>query len=228
MLRFLALLFLASLIPPQPAHAVEAQVSGAVRVIDGDTFDIAGTRVRLFGIDAPEGDQPCRDDQDRALRCGDWVTAQVRTSFSGAQARCSRVDTDRYGRMVARCSVAGQDVGQTLVASGLAFAYAEYSGDYVETEGAAIREGRGIHAYQLIRPAIFRASKQNDSAVEAAPARGANGCTIKGNISSKGVRIFHVAGQRDYDKTSIRTDKGERWFCSAADARKAGWRAAKR
>jgi len=228
MLRFLALLFLASLIPPQTAHAVEAQVSGAVRVIDGDTFDISGTRVRLFGIDAPEGDQTCLDTEKRALRCGDWVTGQVRASFEGAQARCSRVDTDRYGRMVARCRVAGQDVGQTLVASGLAFAYAQYSRDYVETEGAAIREGRGIHAYQLVRPAMFRASKQNDIAVQAAPTRGANGCTIKGNISSKGVRIYHVAGQRDYAKTSIRTDKGERWFCSAADARQAGWRAAKR
>ena len=37
-----------------------------------------------------------------------------------------------------------------------------------------------------------------------------------------------MPGQHDYDRTVIRTDKGERWFCSAAQARAAGWRAAKR
>jgi len=47
---------------------------------------------------------------------------------------------------------------------------------------------------------------------------------IKGNIGSKGDRIYHVPGGRWYDKTRIDTGKGERWFCSEAEARAAGWR----
>ncbi|MCM2472767.1 hypothetical protein HGO38_04650 [Rhizobium sp. CG5] len=55
------------------------------------------------------------------------------------------------------------------------------------------------------------------------------GCTIKGNISiNSGRRIFHVPGQEDYSATIIRTEYGERWFCSEQEAREAGWRKASR
>ena len=36
-----------------------AEITGAARVIDGDTIDIAGERIRLHGIDAPESGQTC-------------------------------------------------------------------------------------------------------------------------------------------------------------------------
>lgn len=217
-------------LPEQNVQAGEARITGAIRVIDGDTFDVGTTRVRLFGIDAPEGDQPCTDAQGIVLACGSFVTTQVRDAYRGKQATCRQVDTDRYGRSVARCVVGGVDVGQNLVASGLAFAFAQYSRDYIAVEKAAIRAGRGIHAYDIQRPSQFRAEKREVAAAAAkTPAQvGENGCTIKGNISAKGARIFHVAGQRDYQKTSIKTNKGERWFCSAQEARAAGWRAARR
>lgn len=49
-------------------------------------------------------------------------------------------------------------------------------------------------------------------------------CRIKGNITMSGERIYHVPGQPYYDATRIDTAKGERWFCSEAQARAAGWR----
>jgi hypothetical protein len=49
-------------------------------------------------------------------------------------------------------------------------------------------------------------------------------CKIKGNISVSGERIYHVPGQRYYSATEINPLSGERWFCSEADARAAGWR----
>ena len=53
-------------------------------------------------------------------------------------------------------------------------------------------------------------------------------CRIKGNISTKtGERIYHVPGQRFYEQTRIDPGKGERWFCSEEDARRAGWRKSK-
>ena len=52
-------------------------------------------------------------------------------------------------------------------------------------------------------------------------------CPIKGNINSKGEKIFHVPGGRYYDATVIDVGDGEKWFCSEKDAEKAGWRASK-
>jgi len=50
--------------------------------------------------------------------------------------------------------------------------------------------------------------------------------TIKGNISfTNGDKIYHVPGDRTYNLTYIDTSKGERWFCTVADAQAAGWRA---
>lgn len=53
-------------------------------------------------------------------------------------------------------------------------------------------------------------------------------CVIKGNIASDGERIYHVPGGQFYDVTKISVAKGERWFCSEADAVAAGWRKSKR
>ncbi|WP_083450224.1 hypothetical protein [Luteipulveratus mongoliensis] len=53
------------------------------------------------------------------------------------------------------------------------------------------------------------------------------GCDIKGNIADDGEKIYHVPGQQHYDITKISLKKGERWFCSEADAVEAGWRKAK-
>ncbi|TIT01688.1 MAG: hypothetical protein E5W72_00205 [Mesorhizobium sp.] len=55
-----------------------------------------------------------------------------------------------------------------------------------------------------------------------------SGCNIKGNISAEGERIYHVPGQKFYADTKIAEAKGEKWFCSEAEARTAGWRKAKR
>jgi hypothetical protein len=63
----------------------------------------------------------------------------------------------------------------------------------------------------------------------AGPETGARtvGCTVKGNISASGERIYHVPGQQFYSRTTINRLRGERWFCSEEAAREAGWRKAK-
>jgi hypothetical protein len=54
---------------------------------------------------------------------------------------------------------------------------------------------------------------------------GGAGCDIKGNVSiNSGERIYHIPGQRYYSETVIRPEYGERYFCSEAEARAAGWR----
>ncbi|WP_260694200.1 hypothetical protein [Rhizobium leguminosarum] len=73
--------------------------------------------------------------------------------------------------------------------------------------------------------AIIGAGVAGYLGVEAAGA----GCTIKGNVSiGSHERIYHLPGQEYYEKTNISPQYGERWFCSEAEARAAGWRRARR
>jgi endonuclease YncB( thermonuclease family) len=201
--------------------AQAAEFRGEIHVIDGDTLDVGDVRVRLHGIDAPERNQPCTTLTGQNWGCGDWVTRQVRDRYQGAQARCETTDRDRYGRVVARCFVDGADMNRDMVADGLAFAYRKYSYDYDLEEKAAVVADIGIHGFIMEAPARYRLTRIKG---RLAPDRN---CQIKGNISAKGVRIYHLPGQKYYDKTGIDPRKGERWFCSEAQARASGWRNSK-
>lgn len=205
-----------------PAAGLADGPRGAIRVIDGDTFDVGGARVRLHGIDAPEASQTCQTEQGVNWACGAWVSREVRARYQGKTARCVAVERDRYGRVVARCAVGGQDMGAALVTDGLAYAYRRYSMEYDLIEKQAALAQRGLWTMRVQNPAEFRRSGPQGSE----PARGE--CRIKGNINAKGERIYHRPGQADYQRTRINEAQGERWFCSAAEAEAAGWRAARR
>ncbi|PIL18477.1 hypothetical protein P775_18050 [Puniceibacterium antarcticum] len=205
------------------ASSVLAAPNGILRVIDGDTFDVGKVRVRLHAVDAPEQAQTCGTP---AWACGAWVTQEVRKRYQGQWAICEATDTDRYGRVVARCSVNGQDVGAALVSDGLAFAYRQYGWDYDLTEKAAAVAGVGLHSEQMQLPSEYRKAQRPAPKKPQQPE--VQGCAIKGNVSRDGTRIYHVPGQAFYDKTRINEGAGEHWFCSEAEAVKAGWRKAQR
>jgi len=198
-----------------------AEFSGPIRVIDGDTIDVGEIRVRLHGIDAPENNQTCETPRGGDWACGRWVTQQVRARYDGRMALCQQQDIDRYGRTVAVCHVDGQDIGEDLVLDGLAVAYRRYSMAYDLAEKATSVRGVGLWGSVMQNPAAFRADQQAPET--AAPDAG---CNIKGNISSNG-RIYHLPQNRHYAETRIDTSRGERWFCSEAEGRAAGWRAAR-
>ena len=202
------------------AVAARAEIAGPARIIDGDTLQVGAARIRLEGIDAPEADQTCVSAQGVAFGCG-MVASQALSGLVGdGPVACTAVGHDKYGRTVARCIAAGGDLGQAMVAAGYAVAYRAYSLDYVPAEEAARRGGRGFWSAQMEDPADYRAARAERS-------DGAADCAIKGNISDGG-RIYHLPGQDHYDATRISTARGERWFCTEAEARAAGWRAARR
>jgi endonuclease YncB( thermonuclease family) len=215
-MRLAVLLFLAAL-----PVAVTADPAGRLTVKDGDTFDVGGVTVRLFGIDAPEGDQTCTDAAGTLWECGTWVTDQVRARFDGAQVTCETLDTDRYGRTVARCHAGDQDIARVLVLAGLALAYRDYSWDYDLDEKAAQVTGAGLWSGSFQTPADWRAAQR---APQPEPVTG--DCIIKGNISASG-QIYHQPHNRDYAATRIDESRGERWFCTPAEAEAAGWRPAR-
>lgn len=203
------------------SNAVLAGPDGRVRVIDADTIAVGGQTVRIFGIDAPEADQTCTRPDGSTWACGAWATEQVRAAYEGRRVACEAIERDRYDRIVARCFAGGADIAMRIVRSGWATAYQRFAMDYVEAEKEAVIAARGIFSGRMQQPGDFR--QNGGVAAVAAPA----GCAIKGNISNSG-RIYHMPGQENYNRTRIDTSRGERWFCSQAEARAAGWRAARR
>ena len=128
---------------------------GPAQVVDADTLTVAGTRIRLSGVDAPEASQTCeREGADWA--CGREATAALRAFLAARQVRCIPEDTDRFGRVVARCEAGGEDIGAWLVREGWAVAYTRFTWRYVPQEWLAWWEGRGLWAGRFVAPEEWR------------------------------------------------------------------------
>ncbi len=193
-------------------------ISGRAEVVDGDTLDVGGHRVRLEGIDAPELGQSCPRPSSGSWSCGRKAREALSKLVKGHRVTCQSKGKDGYGRDLAICFVAGEDVNAALVRQGLAWAFVKYSNTYVREEGEARSHGVGVWQADATPPWTFRASKWQAAETEAP-----EGCAIKGNISRNG-RIYHVPWGNWYGRVRIDTDGGERWFCSEAEALAAGWR----
>jgi len=220
------------------SSSVETLV-GRASVIDGDTIEIHGERVRFNGIDAPESTQLCSDSDGQQYRCGaksaealaGWLAASSPTS-------CQFVERDQYGRFVGNCTRAdGASVQRWLVRNGHAMDWPRYSnGVFAKEQSTAKAEKTGIWQGQFELPWEWRAAQRGQSdgssivalmpsaTSPAASSEQSSSCNIKGNISRKGERIYHVPGQKYYAQTRISIGKGEQWFCSEQEAKAAGWR----
>ncbi len=225
MLTLRSLLVLALLAAPFAALSVEP----SARAIDGDTLELGGERIRLFGIDAPERNQTC-DRNGQSWKCGIWATRMLAETIAQGAVHCVAQDRDRYGRTVAICHVArpvtsgesrGVDVAAAQVQAGAAQAYLRYSGRYAEDQAKARSARRGIWDTHMITPEAHRHK------ADAPQPEITQGCAIKGNIGASG-KVYHIPGQRDYAAVRISTAKGEAMFCTEAAAQAAGFRAALR
>ena len=117
-----------------------------------------------------------------------------------------------------------QDLREWVGRQGHAIAYREFSSDYLAPEKEARDAKRGMWAGRFDKPSEWR---QSEGSKRTSAAKTSQSCAIKGNISSKGEKIYHVPGGRYYDRTVINPSRGERMFCSEAEARAAGWRRSK-
>jgi len=199
---------------------------GPARVIDGDTIDISGTRIRLEGIDAPEAGQTCTSAQGQPWDCGTQATRLMLEMTRGRDVECRSHGLDRYGRLLATCFVAGHDINAAMVRFGLAWAFVRYSKAYVGEEAAARQAHAGIWQGPAQPAWEYRAARWTSAAAAIPAAQSApQGCAIKGNVSRAGL-VYHMPWSPWYDKVSMDTDKGKRWFCTEAEAQAAGWRPA--
>ena len=137
---------------------------------------------------------------------------------------CRPRDRDRYGRLVATCTVAGTDLGERLVAEGLARAYTRFGDDYAAAERRAKTEAIGLWHGPSAAPWDFRAAARRPQVAESAPPPG---CRIKGNVTTAGARVYHLPGGRFYERTRVDPRRGEAWFCDEPAAVAAGFRPAR-
>ncbi len=132
-----------------------ADITGTATVINGDTLEIEGQRIRLHGIDAPELRQSCWLG-GKVWRCGGDAASALAEKIASRAVACQELDRDRYGRIVAKCAVAGEDLGEWMVANGWAVAYVYFSYDYTRAEQRAKSARRGIWASEFEMPWEWR------------------------------------------------------------------------
>ena len=140
-------------------------------VYDGDTLELVRRdcfvshlgiacptqRMRLYGVDAFESAQTCRDAEGRVWLCGAVATARMRALVARPGFSCN-VDSefvDRHAREFAVCSVDGKDVGAMMVEDGLAFYYGRGL-QYLPIEAEAKHLKRGAWSGSFVRPQYFR------------------------------------------------------------------------
>ena len=133
----------------------KADVVGEALVIDGDTIEVAGERIRLHGIDAPEARQTCVIAGER-WRCGESATLALEHEVEGRRVTCKGRKRDRYGRIIAVCYSGENDLNAMMVRDGWALAYRRYAKDYVAEEMEAQNAFRGMWRGQFVPPWKWR------------------------------------------------------------------------
>ena len=135
-------------------------IKGVATVLDADTFQVAGKRVRLIGIDVPESEQLCQAD-GHDWPCGQAATTALFELIGGAPVSCEVYGRDRWGRAPAECFQAGQSLNASIVRSGWALAWYPSAGAvpgprYGDQEQAAAAERAGIWRGEFVEPWVLR------------------------------------------------------------------------
>lgn len=126
-------------------------------MIDGDSIELDGTRIRLSGIDAPEMGQSCIGPDGAGFACGRRARAELERLVGGRDLACRREGRDRYQRVLASCRAGEADLSVAMVASGWALAYAGAAGDRLRgIERRARDASAGLWAGRFERPEDWR------------------------------------------------------------------------
>ena len=210
-----------------------------LRVADGDTIHInyngKDEKVRFIGLDTPEIKDPRKPIQCFGREAPTKMTElaenkKVRLEFDKTQS-----ERDKYGRLLA--FVYGEDnknLAYEMIRQGYGNEYTynsnpyKYQNEFKEAARKAREENKGLWAENTCagdatKPADIPAPKPQPApaynpAPVPQPQQSQGACVIKGNVGRNG-KIYHIPGQKYYDKTNP-----EAIFCSEAEAQSAGFR----
>lgn len=185
-------------------------ISGAARIVDGDTIAIDGVKIRLEGIDAPESDQVCLDQQSTKWTCGIAARDRLAERIGNRSIDCTPAGSDKDYRTLAVCRLAGEDLNAWMVRQGWALAFVRYSKVYVAEEEEARSAKRGLWSGAFIAPWDWRHRNCKTQVLGAisvpinaeailcsASDAPTPECDIKGHVNRKGERIYFLPGQLD-------------------------------
>lgn len=143
-----------------PLHADPVQLA------DGDSFSLGRQRYRLYGIDAPELHQECKDAAGRAWACGIRARSELRRVIGSHPVECRIVSTDRFGRIVATCHAGGRDLAEAMVRAGYATISVRhgFTNPYESALAEARADKRGIWAGSFDMPRDWRRANPRNEA----------------------------------------------------------------
>ncbi|WP_333632057.1 thermonuclease family protein [Agrobacterium cavarae] len=144
-----------------PALAAAADITGRASVIDGDTIEINGVRIRFEGIDAPESRQICENAAGKAYRCGQASAKALEAFLAKSRPTTCTATGTSYDRIVGYCERAdGADVNAWMVRNGYAIDWPKYSGGRYAPEQEEAQAARaGIWAGAFDPPCVMRGAR---------------------------------------------------------------------
>jgi endonuclease YncB( thermonuclease family) len=223
-------------------------LAATATVKDGNTIQLEEVTYRLDGIDAPELDQTCIDDQADPWTCGVEAREQLNKLIGGRPVGCDDLGPDKTFRKrhIGLCTVEGEtaSLNQQLVRAGFALDFEPSAKGRFLADEADARDARlGLWKGCFVAGQEFRLG-QKDGSLHGAACRtdrdrqirealfpediaAPSGCSIKGKFAVRArvtgnVGIYHLRACRSYAAIT----QPDRWFCSEDDAQAAGFRRA--
>lgn len=143
------------------AEAAAETLVGRASVIDADTIEIHGERIRLLDVDAPESKQTCKAQDASDWRCGQKASLALSDWIGARPVTCDTTKRDRYGRHLARCVVAGEDVGVWLAESGWVVPYRDCKCETIRSAASRAKSAQlGIWSGTFMMPWDWRKAHQ--------------------------------------------------------------------
>lgn len=139
-------------------------VSGFVQVVEGDVLSVNGAEVRLYGIDAPELRQTCRNARGAEFDCGAAARAVLERLIGDQQVECTIYSRPDRRRGVGRCRMGTTDLGQAMVQRGWAFALSGQSHRYDLDQSRAQAVHAGLWAGRAQPPWEWRLAHRDGGA----------------------------------------------------------------
>jgi endonuclease YncB( thermonuclease family) len=140
-----------------------AESGKKIQLRDGDSFVLDGEEIRLWGIDAPEFFQTCRNQAGQDYSCGRQAKDHLRDLIGGRAIRCeTTARAKNETRTVARCFAGADDLGQLMVRGGWAVEYQYFSkGAYTADELQAKNSKSGLWSGTFQNPRDWRKAREN-------------------------------------------------------------------
>lgn len=200
------------------------------RVVDGDTIvatkDGIDYTVRLIGVNTPESVDPRRPVECYGKEASSYVNELLNDKLVYLESDPTQTNVDRYGRLLRYVYLGDELINQKIINEGFGLEYTynspyQFQKEFRDAQLSARNQNKGLwnqnncpNNSQNIITNVFESNMDTDQ------------CNIKGNISNN-QKIYHLPNCRDYQKTQISVENGEKWFCTEDEAIEAGWRKAK-